>query len=104
MGNLFGLQADDLAYIVSVIGEFAEIQKAVVFGSRAKGTYKKGSDIDIAIFGAGISFSTLARLHARLEEEGPLPYLFDIVDYTHSPHQELKEHIDRLGIMIFDRK
>jgi predicted nucleotidyltransferase len=103
MENLFGLYDGDLAYIISVIGEFSEIKKAVVFGSRAKGNYKKGSDVDIAIFGDDISFSTITRLHYRLEEEGPLPYLFDIVDYTHSNHMELKEHIERVGKTIFGR-
>ena len=104
MCNSLGLKAEDLAHIVSVISEFAEIEKAAVFGSRAKGNYNKGSDIDIAIFGEMITFSTIAGLHSRLEEESPLPYFFDIVDYTHSGHQELKEHIDRVGKTIFNRK
>lgn len=104
MENPFGLTGGDLTYIISVIGEFAEIKKAVVFGSRAKGNYKKGSDVDIAIFGDDISFSTIARIHGRLEEESPLPYFFDIVDYTHSNHQELKEHIDRVGKIILERQ
>jgi predicted nucleotidyltransferase len=99
----FGLSNKDLAYITAAIGDFAEIQRAVVFGSRAKGNYKPGSDIDIAVFGEAISFSTIARLHSRLEEEGPLPYFFDIVDFTHSEHKELKEHIERIGIPIFER-
>ena len=99
----FGLRDEDLAYIVSVIQDFAEIRKAVVFGSRAKENYKQGSDVDIAIFGEAVSFSTIARLHFRLEEEGPLPYLFDIVDGTHSEHPELKEHVERVGKIIFER-
>ena len=69
MENAFGLAERDLAYIIAAVSEFPEIQKAVVFGSRAKGNYKKGSDIDIAIFGEDISFSTIAGLHGRLEEE-----------------------------------
>lgn len=100
----YGLQDADLAYIISRLGDFPEIKKAVIFGSRAKGNYKTGSDVDIAIFGEDISFSTVARLHYRLEEEGPLPYFFDIVDYTHSTHKKLQEHIDRVGKTIFERK
>lgn len=98
-----GLQDADLAYIISRIGEFPEIKKAVVFGSRAKGNHKTGSDVDIAIFGEDISFSTVACLHYRLEEEGPLPYFFNIVDYTHLTHKELQEHIERVGKIIFER-
>ncbi|MEM5795828.1 MAG: nucleotidyltransferase domain-containing protein [Bacillota bacterium] len=98
-----GLQAADLAYIISVLRDFPEIEKAVVFGSRAKGNYKAGSDVDIAIYGESVSFSTVARLHYRLEEEGPLPYYFDIIDYTHLTHKDLQEHIGRVGKTIFER-
>jgi len=38
-----------------------------------------------------------------LEEDSPMPYFFDIVDYTHLAHQELKDHIERVGITIFER-
>jgi predicted nucleotidyltransferase len=99
----FGLTKEDMVFIVSAIGQFDEIKKAVIFGSRAKGNYKPGSDVDIAIFGDGITFNTLSRLHAILEEESPMPYFFDIVDYSHLTHTELKEHIERVGITIFER-
>ena len=104
MASRFGLQDADLAYICSVLGEFAEIKKAVIFGSRAKGNYKPGSDVDLAIFGDNITFTTIAKLHSRLEEEGPLPYFFDIVDYTHLDHPELKAHIDRVGETVLQNK
>ena len=99
----FGLSDQDLTYITAVIEAFAEVKKAVIFGSRAKGNYKQGSDIDIAVLGDEVSFNTIAQLHSRLEEEGPLPYFFDIVDYTHCEHKELIEHIDRVGKTIFER-
>jgi predicted nucleotidyltransferase len=100
----FGLREEDIAYIVSVLSEFNEIEKAAIFGSRAKGNYKPGSDVDIAVFGNDISFSTIAHLHFMLEENSLMPYFFDIVDYKHLAHQELKEHIERVGIMIFERE
>jgi predicted nucleotidyltransferase len=99
----FGLKEADLNYIISIIGNFNEIEKAVIFGSRAKGNYKPGSDIDIAIYGENINFDTISALHSLLEDQGPLPYLFDIVDYTHLNHKELKDHIDRIGKLIFSR-
>jgi len=69
--------------IITTMQQFPEIEKAAIFGSRVKGNYKPGSDVDIAIWGNDISFSTLSRLHAILEEESPMPYFFDIVDYSH---------------------
>lgn len=100
----FGLSEADIEYIVGVIAKYKEIKKAVIFGSRAKGNYKAGSDIDIAIYGEDITIDTISSLHSLLEDESPLPYLFDIVDYTHLVHKELKEHIDRVGIVIYERQ
>ena len=99
-----GLNDADRIYIVETIQKISEIEKAVIFGSRAKGNYKAGSDIDLAIFGEGVTFDTVAKLHALLEEESPLPYFFDVIDATHLAHIELKEHIDRVGKIIFERK
>jgi predicted nucleotidyltransferase len=99
----FGLNDKDLSYIIETIAKFPEIEKAVLFGSRAKGNYKRGSDIDIAIFGDKVNGDTLSRLHAILEDESPMPYFFDIIDGTHLAHQGLQEHIDRVGQVIFER-
>ena len=51
---MFGLIERDIEYIVKAMKKFNEIEKAIVFGSRAMGNYKKGSDVDIAIIGDGI--------------------------------------------------
>ncbi|MDK2800368.1 MAG: uncharacterized protein PWP27_1930 [Clostridiales bacterium] len=99
----FGLKEFELAYIIDAIKQFHEIEKAVIFGSRAKGNYKPGSDVDIGIYGENITFDTVSALHAMLEEKGPLPYFFDIVDYTHLSYKDLKEHIDRVGKVIFEK-
>ncbi len=99
----YGLTESDLEYIISSIKNFNEIEKAAIFGSRAKGNHNPESDVDIAIFGEQVSFDIVSRLHSMLEDKGPLPYCFDIVDYTHLNHIKLKEHIDRVGRIIFER-
>jgi len=99
----FGLREEDMDYIITAIRQFPEIEKAAIFGSRVKGNYKPGSDVDIAVWGNDVSFSTISRLHAIFEEESPMPYFFDIVDYSHLSHKELKSHIDRVGIVFFAR-
>jgi len=96
-----GLEEFELHFIIDAIKKFSEIEKAVIFGSRAKGNYKPGSDVDIALYGEKVNFDTLSALHSLLEEHGPLPYFFDVVDYTHLNSQELKKHIDRVGVVIF---
>lgn len=99
---MLGLTEVDLAYITKCMEAFEEIKKAVVFGSRAKGNYKIGSDIDIAIFGENITFTTLAALHTMLEDEGPMTYMIDVVDYKTLTNEDLKEHINRFGIVVYD--
>lgn len=100
---MFGLLETDLKYIISVFQQFNEIEKAVIFGSRAKGNYKSGADVDIAIYGEKITFTTISRIHSILEEKSHMPYFFDVVDYTHLSTKELKEHIDRIGISIYEK-
>ncbi|SKA77592.1 Nucleotidyltransferase domain-containing protein [Caloramator quimbayensis] len=99
----FGLRDSDIEYIRDAMKRFKDIEKAVIFGSRAKGNYKAASDVDIAIYGEKINFDILSKLHAMLEEESPMPYFFDIVDYSHLNHKELKEHIDRVGMVIYEK-
>lgn len=97
----FGLKDFDIKYIIQKISEFKQIKKAVIFGSRAKGNYKAGSDIDIAIIGDDVDFNVISKLHSLLENQGPMPYLFDIIYYTHLDNEALKDHIDRVGKIIY---
>lgn len=99
----FGLRNEDIDYIVKTLKKFPEIKRAMIFGSRAKGTNKNGSDVDMAVFGEKINFGVLSRLHSILENDSPMPYFFDIVDYTHLEHDELRQHIDRVGKIIYER-
>lgn len=99
-----GLSKRDLDEISEVLKSFPEIEEAVLFGSRAKGNYKPGSDIDIAIKGRGIEQACVSDLSYILNEESSLPYFFDIVHYESISEQELVEHINRVGRQIYVRK
>ncbi len=98
----FGLRDEDISYIKKVIKKYQEINKALIFGSRAKVNYKNGSDIDIAIIGENVSFDTVSKLMGEFEDSH-LPYMFDIIDYIHLNDKDVKEHIDRVGKVIFTR-
>ena len=93
----FGLKESDLEYIINTIKQFCEIEKAVIFGSRAMGNYKPGSDIDIAIYGSKVTFNTISSLHSMLEDQGSLPYFIDIINYTHLSNKELRIILIELG-------
>lgn len=99
-----GLIAQDLAHIRAAAAELPEIAQVILFGSRAKGTHERGSDVDLAISSTsrkGIKHSTVLRLSESLNEERPLPYFFDIVNYDRLGDEPLRQHIDRVGITLF---
>ena len=98
----YGLKDRDFKYIIESIRTLSEITEVILFGSRAKGNFKTGSDVDIAIKGENITHSTITRFSYLLNEEKPLPYYFDIVHYEKINEPELKEHIDRVGIVFYE--
>ncbi len=99
-----GLTQTDIKRIAAAIKQCPEIDDALIFGSRAKGTYKKASDVDLAIKGRAVTPETIQRLHFLLNEELPLPYFFDVVHYESLENRQLIEHIDRVGksLTLFD--
>jgi predicted nucleotidyltransferase len=72
-----------------------------LFGSRAMGTYKRASDVDIALKGAGISATLAARLKFDIEEDTYLPFFFDFVAYSTITNEALRNHIDGKGVLIY---
>lgn len=100
----FGLTDKDLKTICASFSDFPEIDEVVLFGSRAMGNYKKGSDIDLAIKGAEVSLRTISSLNAKLNEEMPLPYMFDVIEYAAIKTPALIEHIDSKGITLFQQE
>ncbi len=89
--------------MMEAINGFHEIEKVLLFGSRAMGNYKPGSDIDLAIFGEKINFETVSRLHGKLNEQLPIPYFVDVVNYNAIELEGLKQHILEEGKVIFRR-
>lgn len=99
----FGLRQEELAEIVGIMRSFPGVEAALIFGSRAKGNYKKGSDIDLAVKGKGIGRESVAALSAHLNEHSLLPYFFDIVHYDEISEPELLAHINRVGKCVYLR-
>ncbi|MEM7019606.1 MAG: nucleotidyltransferase domain-containing protein [Pseudomonadota bacterium] len=98
-----GLLDRDIEAILQGAEVFPEIEQLILFGSRAKGPHKTASDFDLAIKGDGITYQTAIRLESILNEEKPIPYFFDVVNYHTIQEPKLTEHIDRVGVVIFDR-
>jgi uncharacterized protein len=101
MRNRFGLLNTDLELIIKALIRQPKVKSASIFGSRAKGSYKTGSDVDIALKGNELDFETLNQLSYWLNEETAMPYKFDLLNYNSIKEPALKEHIDRVGIEFY---
>lgn len=98
----FGLNEHTIVLLKNFFSRYPMIKKVKIYGSRAKGTHRKGSDIDFALFGM-LDFSTVQRIAFELDAL-PTPYKFDITDYNTLTHEGLKEHIDRVGKVFYTRQ
>lgn len=65
----FGLPPGTIEAIRKILATEGALRKAVIFGSRAKGNYRPGSDIDLALFGDGLDLDALGRITALLDEK-----------------------------------
>ena len=103
MNNKFGIYDKSYTLILESFAKYPEIDKAVIFGSRAMGNHKNGSDVDIAISGKNIDYNTTSRLHGELNETLPIPYFIDVVNYNTINLKELKNHIIEHGKIIYEK-
>jgi predicted nucleotidyltransferase len=99
----FGLPPATIHKIRNVFSGFPAIERAVIYGSRAKGSYKTGSDIDLTLFGEKLTFDILADVLDTLDEL-LLPYTFDISLYAKIDNPALREHIDRVGKIFYEKE
>ena len=97
-----GLRESDISYICKILAQFSDIEQALIFGSRAKGTNQKGSDVDIALKGADLG-AIVTQIGGILNDDSPLPYYFDVLDYQAITSEKLKDHIDRVGQIIYEK-
>lgn len=97
-----GLTEKHKEIIGRIFSRQPHVEEAIVFGSRAKGNYKPGSDIDMAIKGPNLTRADLCALAGDFEES-LLPFFVDLQPYSSISNPELKGHIDRVGITIYKR-
>ena len=99
---MFGLKTSDIEVIIEILKRHPDVEEAIIFGSRAMGNYKVGSDVDIALKG-GLKPNTANEITVQLNERISLPYKFDVIAYPTLTHKPLLEHIDRFGKILYKR-
>ena len=99
--NKHGLPQRTIDELLDYFLSNPEIEKVLIFGSRAKGTYHAGSDIDFAVWSD--DNKNFLRIASELDDL-PTPYKFDVTDYKTLTHEGMKNSIDNDGIIFYRRK
>lgn len=97
MSLKFGLKEELINEIVSFAKEY-DVEKLIIFGSRARGDYKERSDIDLAVKGGDVQGFSLS-----VDEEASTLLRFDILDLGSELKEELLESIAKEGIIIYEK-
>jgi nucleotidyltransferase substrate binding protein (TIGR01987 family) len=96
----YGLSEEHCVKINTVLRGFPQVEKAILYGSRAKGTFKRGSDIDLTLIGPALTFDIMASIAAQLDDL-LLPYMIDLSIYDMLEQRDLREHIQRVGLDFY---
>jgi len=97
-----GLSPDTVARIVGVLARAPHVQKAVLYGSRARGTHRPGSDIDLTLLGDDLTVTELGPIADDLDDL-LLPYEIDLSLHAMIDNPDLLDHIRRVGVTLYDR-
>ena len=100
---LYGLTDKEYQLITGIFQGWPKVEEVNIFGSRALGTNKAASDIDLSVKGHSLSFTDIIMLRSALDDL-PLAYKYDVIDYATIKNADLKDHIDRFGILFYSKE
>lgn len=99
----YGLKETTIQKICAILARFPQVDKAVLYGSRAKGNYRNGSDIDLILGGgAGLTLRVLYRIIDELDDL-LLPYTIDLSLDSDISDSDVIEHIRRVGVTFYEK-
>ena len=96
----FGLPERTINELLEFFKTQTFIEKVCIYGSRAKGTYHNGSDIDFAVWTD--DHEKIQKVRSELDDL-PTPYMFDLTDYKILTHEGMKNSIDKYGKLFYQR-
>lgn len=97
----YGLKESTIAAIQSVFKKYSLVKKVILYGSRAKGNFRNGSDIDLVMVGESLTLSDQFKIETELDDL-LLPYKIDLAIYHKIENPDLIGHIDRVGVVFFE--
>lgn len=90
----FGLQPEVIDKLLQVFQRYPKVERVLIYGSRAMGNYRPGSDIDLTLKGKHLQWNDLQSIELEIDEL-LLPYKIDLSLYTQIDNKNLIDHIDR---------
>ncbi len=103
MTRRFGLKETTIHKICAVLARYPQVEQAILYGSRAKGNYKNGSDIDLTLRGgADLTLKVLYKIMGELDDL-LLPYTIDLSIFDDISDLDVIEHIQRVGITFYQK-
>jgi predicted nucleotidyltransferase len=99
---MYGLRNNDMEKLHSIFVRFPEVEEVVLYGSRAKGTYHNGSDIDITMKGEKLNGDTSSQIALALDDL-LLPYMIDLSVFHQIDNPDLVDHINRVGRLFYKK-
>ena len=99
----YGLTEKDMQSIRSCLAHLPAISHALLYGSRAMGTQRPGSDIDLTVIGEGLTLKDTIYPLERALDELNLPYTFDLSIHSQIDNQSLLDHIERVAVVFYEQ-
>jgi len=99
----FGLSSSVIKKLQEVFESFREVNKVVIYGSRAKANFREGSDIDLTLFGENLDLKKLQKIELEIDELY-LPYKLDLSLFHQISNLDLIEHINRVGKIFYQKE
>lgn len=98
----YGLSQSVIQKINAVLSRYPSVQKATLYGSRAKGNYKNGSDIDLTLHGNGLSLNLVYKILNDFDNL-LLPYTIDLSVFDDIRDPDVVDHIRRVGVAFYEK-
>jgi uncharacterized protein len=99
----FGLTESTIENISAVLAGFPQVEKAVLYGSRAKGNYRSGSDIDLTLDGKDLTLTVISKIEQGIDDL-LMPYTLDLSIFQRLSDPGLIDHIRRVGVVFYQRE
>lgn len=102
MSPQYGLKKEIQEKIKEIFARYEQVEEVVIYGSRVKGNYKPGSDIDLTLKGQRLDLKILNRISLDIDDL-LLPYTFDLSIFSHISNPDFLDHIKRVGLVFYKK-